>query len=186
MASVYDYTFNNTTRLGEDHCDISQRTVQNSHAANYMLNNFRTECPMNSAIDFATNQLSVNYTGSYQVGIGGCNIDDSTTLLKGNMTKPKCRLDLNQRPFTTVPFLGKGRSNPILESQLLQGETLMNKKSTNMISDMDVTSYRYIPMLPALKATITNPANLIEGIAAEGWIRGGVPSRLLSRGKDYD
>ena len=40
-------------------------------------------------------------------------------------------------------------------------------------------------MLPSLQATITNPANLIENIAAEGWIRGGLPSRDLARDKDY-
>ena len=28
---------------------------------------------------------------------------------------------------------------------------------------------------------IQNPANLCEGIAADGWIRGGLPSRELSR-----
>ena len=33
--------------------------------------------------------------------------------------------------------------------------------------------------------TITNPANLCESSAANGWIRGGLPSRELTRDKDY-
>ena len=41
MASVYDYTFHNITRIGDDKCELSQSNIQNSHAANYMLNNFR-------------------------------------------------------------------------------------------------------------------------------------------------
>ena len=40
-------------------------------------------------------------------------------------------------------------------------------------------------LVPSLKATIQNPANLCEGVAADGWIRGGLPSRELSRDKDY-
>ena len=32
---------------------------------------------------------------------------------------------------------------------------------------------------------IQNPANLVEGVANEGWIRGGLPSRELTRDMDY-
>ena len=42
-----------------------------------------------------------------------------------------------------------------------------------------------IDLVPSLKASIQNPANLCEDVAAEGWIRGGLPSRELSRDKDY-
>jgi len=40
-------------------------------------------------------------------------------------------------------------------------------------------------LVPSLKVSIQNPANLCEGIAADGWIRGGLPSRELSRDQDY-
>ena len=39
-------------------------------------------------------------------------------------------------------------------------------------------------MIPSLGRSINNPANLIENSASEGWIRGGLPSRELT--KDYD
>jgi len=45
--------------------------------------------------------------------------------------------------------------------------------------------YRNTPMIPSLKATVQNPANLVEGVAADGWIRGGLPSRELTRDQDY-
>ena len=32
-----------------------------------------------------------------------------------------------------------------------------------------------------LKNTISNPANLVEGVADKNWIRGGLPSRELSK-----
>ena len=46
MASVYDYTLNQGTRIGNDMCDHSQQTIQNSTASTYMLNNYRSACPM--------------------------------------------------------------------------------------------------------------------------------------------
>ena len=41
------------------------------------------------------------------------------------------------------------------------------------------------PLIPSLKATVQNPNNLIEGMAANGWIRGGLPTRELTRDNDY-
>ena len=185
MASVYDYTFNNTTRLGDDKCELSQSNIQNSQAATYLLDNFRPACPMNKAIDFATSQLNVNYSGSHQVGINGCNIDENSELSLTDLSKPKCRISLFRRPFSTVPYLGRGKSNPVLESQIQQGDLANNRKSINPTSEVSYISYTNTPMIPSLQATVSNPANLVEGVAAEGWIRGGLPSRELTRDQDY-
>lgn len=185
MASVYDYTFNGMTRIGDDSCDISQRNVQNAESASYMLENYRPACPMSSAIDFATSQPNVNFTGSHQVGINGCNIDNNSELSITKITKPKCRISLLQRPFATVPYLGRGRSNPVLESKLIQGDLANNRKSSNPSSEVCWLGYLNTPMIPSLQESVTNPANLCESSAAEGWIRGGLPSRELTRDKDY-
>lgn len=185
MASVYDYTFYEPTRVGDDSCDISQRNLQNSNAATYILDNFRPQCPMSNAIEFATSQPNVNFTGSHQVGINGCNIDNNSELSITKITKPKCRISLLERPFATVPYLGRGQSNPVLESKLLQGDLANNRKSANPSSEVCYIGYMNTPMIPSLQATITNPANLCESSAAEGWIRGGLPSRELTKDKDY-
>jgi hypothetical protein len=39
--------------------------------------------------------------------------------------------------------------------------------------------------LPSIENSITNPANLVEGVAVDGWIRGGAPSRELQKDLDY-
>lgn len=185
MAYVSDYTFLNMSRIGNDLCDQSHRSIQNVGYANYMLTNYRPECPMSSAVEFATSQPFVNFTGSQQVGIGGCNIDQNSQLHITELTRPSCRISLYQRPFATVPFLGRGSSNPVMESQIQQGELANNRKTINPSSEVSHLNYRHTPMIPSLKATITNPVNLVEGVAAEGWIRGGLPSRGLTRDKDY-
>ena len=183
MASVYDYTFNQMTRIGDDYTDVSERNIQNVNSANYLLDNLNTSCPMTKTISFATSQPNVNYSGGYTAG---CLINESSELLNTAISRPKVKLSLNQRPYLTVPYLGRGQSNVVLETQILQGGDLVNnKKSVNPSSEINHTTYSFTPMLPSLQATITNPANLIENIAAEGWIRGGLPSRDLARDKDY-
>jgi hypothetical protein len=185
MAAIFDYTFHQKTRIGDDSCDLSQQNVQNSHAATYMLDNFRPACPMTNAITFATSQPAINFTGSHQVGINGCNIDNNSKLGITPITKPKCRISLQERPFATVPFLGRGRSNVLLEAQLQQGDYNINRKSVTPDSEICYGKLSLTPMIPTLKETVTNPANLIESSAAEGWIRGGLPARELTRDQDY-
>jgi len=185
MASVYDYTFNQLTRIGEDSCDKSQRNVQNSSASTYMLNQSRPDCPMTNAMDFALSQPNVNYNGSHQMGIGGCNVDESSELILSALSRPRCKLSLLQRPFATVPFLGRGNSNPVLESQIQQGDLANNRKSITNLTEVSHIKYSNTPMIPSLQSSITNPSNLIEGVAAEGWIRGGLPSRDLVKDTDY-
>ena len=185
MASVHNYNFYQTTRLGDDKTDLSQRTLQNSEFANYILDSFRPSCPMNTAIDFATSQPNVNFTGSRQLSVGGTNIAESSSLLINDISRTKCRISLLERPYLTIPYLGRGKCDPMLESQMQQGDFANNKKSINPSSEVCYTPYYNTPMIPSLQATINNPANLIESSAADGWIRGGLPSRELARDKDY-
>jgi hypothetical protein len=186
MASVFDYKFNKGTRLSEDVTDFSQRSLQNTEHANYTLNSYSPSCPISNAIDFATSQPSINFTGSHQVNVGGSNIKESSDLLINSISKPKCRISLSERPYLTVPFLGRGKCDPTLESSMQQGDFANNKKTVNPSSEICYAPYSLTPMIPTLKGTISNPANLIESNAAEGWIRGGVPSRELARDKEYE
>ena len=181
MASVYDYKFYEQSRIYDDQCGISQKNIQNSDAASYMLNNYYPSCPMSKAISFATSQPNVNYKGSHQVGINGCNIDSNSKLSITELSRKHCKLSLNQRPYLTVPFLGKGKGNPTLELKLQQGDLANNRKSANPSSEICHLNYRNTPMIDSLKNTITDPKHICESSAAEGWIRGGLPSRDLNR-----
>jgi len=184
MSFISDYTFNAQTRIGDDSCDLSQRNMQNAGQATYMLTQYRPDCPMNNAVDFATT-TGVNFTGSHQLGLGGCNVDDNSKLHISDLSRDKCRISLFQRPYSTVPYLGRGKSNAVLESQLQQGELANNRKSINPMTEHSFQKYTETPMIPSLKATVSNPANLVEGVAADGWVRGGVPTRELQKDGDY-
>ena len=185
MAKIYNYNFDQMCRIGNDQCDLSQKTLQNSEAANYLLENYRMDCPMSEAVDLATSQPNVNYTGSHQVGIEGCNIDESSELQFPNFTKHKDKITLEQRQFLTVPFLGRGKVNVDTETELFRSTYITDKKSDNALSEISHISYRHTPMIPMLEEEIANPANYVEDSAAEGWIRGGVPTRELTRDKEH-
>ena len=187
MANVSSYTFDNMSRLGNDSCCIDQTSIQNVASCNYMTQNFfAADCSMKNAKALATTQPGIMYNGGYNSGAGGCNIDNSSELLIGTIqTHPRCHIDLFQRPFATVPYLGRGAVNPVMESQIQQGEQIVNKRSVNNLSEKSYIKYHQTPLLPAVQERINNPANQIENVASDGWIRGGVPSRELTKDTDY-
>ena len=183
MANVYGYTFDNMSRIGIDSCCQSQDDLQNVGYSNYMLQNyFASDCSMKKPRELATSQPGIMYNGGYQVGAGGCNINDSSNLQIGTIqTHPKSKIDLFHRPFATVPYLGRGYVNPVIESQVQQGEQMINKKSINNLSEKSYISYHSTPLLSSVKERMSNPSYSVEGVASQGWIRGGVPSRELTR-----
>jgi hypothetical protein len=149
-------------------------------------NYFSSDCSMKNPIALATTQPGVMYNGGYNSGAGGCNIDDNSKLQIGTIqTHPRSRIDLFHRPFATVPYLGRGSVNPIIEAQIQQGEQIVNKRSVNNLSEKSYIKYHQTPLLPAVQEKINNSTNKIESDASEGWIRGGVPSRELTRDANY-
>jgi len=187
MAFVTNYTFDNISRIGNDACFQDQETIQNVASCNYTLQNyFINDCTMKNPIALATSQPGVFYNGPSNVGSGGCVVDQNSQLLIGSVqTHPKCKIDLFQRPFATVPYLGRGSVDPILESQIQQGELLTNRRSVNKLAEKSYIKYQNTPLLPSVKDRVTNPVYSVEGVASEGWVRGGVPSRELTRDRDY-
>lgn len=185
MATYSGYTFNNLSKIGLDQCNISQTDIQNVASCNYSTQNyFASDCSMKNVKELATTQPGIMYNGGYNTGAGGCNIDTSSMLQIGTIqTHPRCRIDLFQRPFATVPFLGRGSVNPVMEAQIQQGEQLVNKRSINNLSEKSYIKYHQTPLLPAVKERMNT--SKIETDASEGWIRGGVPSRELTRDSDY-
>uniref|UniRef100_A0A6C0KGI7 Uncharacterized protein n=1 Tax=viral metagenome TaxID=1070528 RepID=A0A6C0KGI7_9ZZZZ len=185
MASVYNYSFDNLSRLGDDKCNLSERNMQNNNFCNHTTTNY-FPCGMKKPLQVALQQPNVFLNGGFgNSGAGGCNIDSDSDLKIGTIqTNPKCRISLFARPFTTVPYLGRGAVRPVVEARLQQGEFVHERKSCNTITDKTFTQ-QYTPLVPSLKSNITNPHNLVEGVADKNWIRGGLPSREYVRDQDY-
>jgi len=178
--TAIDSLFDNICRIGSDSCDLTNKNIQNNRAANYILENYSQESAMANIINLATNQPNIFYKGCQEGGINGTCIDDNNSLKFSQCTRKRERNNQQERLFNTVPYLGKGPTNAILESQIQVGDMMINRKSKNPNSEVNLSSYNFYPLIPSIEATVTNPANLVEGVAVDGWVRGGVPTRDLT------
>ena len=182
MGSVNDFKLNNMSRLGQDMCHMSQSDLQNSKSNNYLItNHFIGDTNMQKSIAFATNYPNMNYSGGHQVAAGGTNIDDSSKLLvEQKPTNEPGRVNLVERPFLTVPYIGRGKVNADEESKILQGEHYTNRKSTNLVSEVSFMPYLNTPLLSSIERGIANPANLVED-NNDGFMRSALDTRNTNR-----
>ncbi len=185
MASLYPYTFNGTTRIRSDKSDKSQTNIQNTRFGDYMLSNYFSDSRSDDHVVFATSQPSVSFGGSFGAsnGISAANVEvDSMLNVKKENARSLEKLSLQQRPFLTVPYLGRGSCDPTLESQLRQGDIITNKKSVSTISEQSYGNLHMYPLIDSIKDTVTNPNYLIQEAVLDGWTRGGSASRVASKG----
>jgi len=176
------YNFNNTGRIGCDTVDNTMQNLSNSKYANYILSNFSENKLSHSYVNFATEQPDVMFSGiAHGSGLNGDVIDyDSKLLINSDNERPLEKLQLNQRPFSTVPYLGKGSCDPSIESMLLQGELANDKKSVSTIMDKSFLNYSMYPVDSKMQEHVSNPKYTVEEAALNGWVRGGSSSREVS------
>jgi hypothetical protein len=178
-----DYTFFNNGRIGADNVDNTQRNMENIRHSSYMLSNYFSEPADNGHVNFATEQPNVMFSGAMNgPGLIGNLVDmDSNLLYKSQQERSLEKLSLNQRPFLTVPYLGKGSCDPLLESQMLQGENSHDKKSVSTIMSKTFMDYTMYPLDNEMRNRVSDTRNTIEESALNGWVRGGAHTRELAQ-----
>ena len=175
MSSLHGYTFNNMGSLRADMTDQTQQNIQNTRFGNYNVANFFSNSASDSQLQFATQQPGIVVKNG---GVASAVIDVESNLFnKSENERPFEKLQLFQRPFVTVPYLGRGGGDPTLESQLQQGEMIRDLKSVGTVSEKSYIDYNQYPMRDDLRSQITNPSNLVQEVAMDGWIRGGASAR---------
>jgi hypothetical protein len=170
------YVFNNLTGIRSDAIDQTQTNVQNTKFGEYTVTNNFNENNSKGQVDFAIQQpgfIMRNYGPAPFV------IDDESSVLFANQENERSveKLQLFQRPFLTVPYLGRGGGDPTVESQLQQGEQMDQRKSVNTIMDKPFVDYSQYPLQDDIKSYINNPSNQVEELAMNGWTRGGSSAR---------
>ena len=182
MSTVSHYLFNNTDRIGSDKNDQTQNNVHNTRYANHSLASFFSENTSSQHVNFAVQQPTMTFSGiSHGNGLNGNVIDDESTLvIKTEQTKPFEKLQLFQRPFASVPYLGRGSCDPALESQLQHGEVVAGKKSVSTIMDKSFSQYLLYPTDDKMEERVNDAAYTVEEAALDGWVRGGKSTREMS------
>ena len=143
-STTSNYTFYNMARIENDNTTQTQESLQNDRYADYTTTNYFSENATDSQIQFATQQPAVvpnSVTGS---GVGSEKIEnESNLLLETENERVLGRLNLMQRPFLTVPYLGRGSVDPTLELQLKEGELNEQKKSTSTVMTQKIFLFQY-------------------------------------------
>ena len=182
-------SFDQNTRLIHDNCYVDAYEMQTSGPGNYARNNLRDcRCGAPKARKLCLSQPNVNFGDGFgNSGINGCNIDVDSELRNNRkgLTNLNCIQTLSERPFKTVPYMGRGVGDIKSELDIKQGKQTWVSKSCNTLADMDYTDYHMTPLIDDVRKNIQNPNNLVEEAAAEDWVRGGIPSRQLIRNKEF-
>lgn len=182
MASLHSYSFHSNERIRNDGTDKSQKSVMNTKFNNYMMSNYFSDSRSDDHINFATAQAGFmfNSGGVYGTTSSTVDVDNNLSIMRQNARSLE-KLSLQTRPFVAVPYLGRGSCDPALESQLMQGDLVSNKKSVSTISEQSFMNNQMYPLLDSIKETITNPKYLVQEAALDGWTRGGSATRSATK-----
>ena len=182
MTTLNSYTFHNTDRIGSDFTDATQQNLANTHFANHMLTNHFSDKTSDAHVQFAVSQPTMSFNAlANGNGIHSAAVDnESKLLINVDQARAFEKLQLFQRPFATVPYLGRGSRDPTLESRLMQGEIVGDRKSVSTIMDKSFTQYSLDPSNEQMEAAAKDASNRVEEAALEGWVRGGITTREMS------
>jgi hypothetical protein len=175
MSSVYD-----------DNCSIKTRVSQSENVGNYARFNYFGLQNIDNTMDVATNERALPFQDGYGVSD---RVIQTESRIKNDpvQTNPRCRLnvELNERPYKTVPYMGRGRGNQYLESYLQQSKFVREKAYCGNVTEKGFPQV-FTPQISHLQRHVQNPKNLIEQVADPSWVRGGAPSRLIIRDASED
>ena len=186
IENLNKLNLNNRTRLGEERCYNTTRDLQNHSTSTYMVSNYKDcDCPAKNIRDIAMSEPTITYRDGYGwSSTDGCNIDDDSKVRNAqNLTNMRYIQQLNTRPYNTVPYMGRGTTNPVLENKMRTGEDTGQRKQCNTLSGIYID--RFVPLVPCLAENIQNPVHLVTEIARPDWVWGGMPSRDLIRNSNY-
>ena len=174
--------FNFAHAIYDDRSDNTQQASQNKHHVNYMLNNHIDDRVDNEARGVALNHKMVNIGGNgHGIPTNNASLTAHNSLtIDRDLIRQRERLSLIERPFMSIPYMGRGNTDPDIESALLQAGELPERKSQLQASEANLSGMRNYPLQDEILGSITNPSFLVEEAADKNWTRGGLSSRNLS------
>lgn len=173
-----DMVINSFTRTWDDGCEVLQQYQDSTGPGSYQVTNL---VPAQAKAQ-ATEIPNPTLLGREGFGYNNKQIDVDSKL-RTNPTQEgrlRCPLHVQARPFASVPYMGRGRLNPDVESGLIYSEFARVERPCGTITETFLDGQFY-PLVPHLAAHIQNPKNLIPEDAANGWVRGGIPARIYTR-----
>jgi hypothetical protein len=169
---------NQFTRLRDDTCDVEQRIKDASGPGVYQVTNLVPSQRAAMRVEIPNPTL----LGREGFGYNNRAIDDDSRLRTDQTQEGRFRAPLHMqgRPFATVPYMGRGRGQPDIESGLIYSDWARIERPCGTVTET-FFSNQFTPLVPHLQHHIQNSANLITEDAAKGFIFGGIPTRQFIR-----
>ena len=168
---------NRLTHTRDDLCGIESYFKQSVGPGAYMTTNLVPDARKVNPL--GTEQLQFYPREGY--GYNNKEIDvDSVLRNQPEFKNNRCMIRQQARPFLSVPFMGSGRGNPDVESMLTHSEQVRQGKECGTITEQAFDG-AFDPLIKSIRDNIQAPKHLIPEVAANGWIRGGIPSRAYIR-----
>ena len=172
------------TRLNDDKCYKELEHITNVKQGKYMTSNYRNPlCKNNNILKTSVSQPIIIYKDGYGwTSLNGCNIDiDSKFRNSRNLTNLRFINQLEKKPISTIPYMGRGMGNINIETELQPGNTTYKTRPCNNLSGIYID--RFVPQVPNIRSTIQNPKYIITEDSDINWIRGGQPTRQIIKNK---
>jgi hypothetical protein len=165
------------TRTVDDACAMTAQTKQSRAVGQYYVTNLNP-CDPTNVYNTVIDNPAVLVKDGY--GIHPTIIDTDSTLRNHPVwSHRECELRPQPRPFLSVPFMGRGRGDAELEARMQQSQVVRVSKDCGTVTEQQFDVFT--PLIPKLQQSIQDPKNLVQETAAQGWIRGGLPSRAYMR-----
>jgi hypothetical protein len=173
-----EFQINEFTRTWDDTCEVAQNIRDSSGPGAYQVTNLVPKQAAAARVEYPNPTL----LGREGFGYNNSQIDQDSRLRNESQQagRQRCPLHVQSRPFATVPFMGNGRGNPDIESSLIYSEFARIERPCGTVTETFFDG-QFTPLVPHLARHIQNPSNLVPEVAADGWIRGGIPSRQFVR-----
>ena len=172
------HKLNARSSLTDDELAVANRIKQSMAVGTYRITPFE-ECDKSAAMSTMIDNPTVTYKDGFGAFRG---VIDTESQLRNipSHANSKNRVRRQERPYLTVPYMGRGRTDPYVESMLQQSEIVREQKSCSTVTDKPFMN-QFIPLLPHVQKHVQNSMHLITEDAKAGWVRGGLPSRQYIR-----
>ncbi len=167
-------TLNTRAAISDDELAVVNRMRQSMAVGTYWITPFE-DCDKSRTIGTMIDNPTITYRDGYGAGRS---VIDTESMLRNvpSHANSKNRVRRQERPFVTVPYMGRGRTDPYVESMLQQSEIVRENKSCSTVTDKPFMN-QFTPMIPHVQKHVQNSLHIITEDAQRGWIRGGMPSR---------
>ena len=170
---------NNNSRIHYDDVNMTQNELINNKALNYTINSVKQ---INTDANIPLREPNIHTFGVVSIER---NIDTNSDMLlnkiqntinhdKGTIVEP-----VFSSSYST--YKGRGQGNASVESLLKKGEDYRDKKFTSKMNEKTGEVIKDYPLLDNVKKTLAKPSNFVETKSSRDWIRGGIPTREISK-----